>query len=152
MAGSDPSGGYVERLWPSPAMWLLVPLAALSGALMVGPYGVAVWATCALVAGVLATAGLVVASARVSVRDGKLTAGRAEIPTHFLGETSWARGQDASAERGTRLDARAFLMIRGWVDPVLKVSIEDADDPTPYWLISTRHPERLAQAIEAARP
>ena len=54
-------------------------------------------------------------------------------------------------QRGQLLDARAYLLIRGWVDPVLRVEVVDSDDPTPYWLLSTRHPESIAAAIAAAR-
>ena len=42
-------------------------------------------------------------------------------------------------------------MIRGWVDPVVRVGIEDPDDPVPYWLISTRRPEDLIRALDEAR-
>jgi hypothetical protein len=41
-------------------------------------------------------------------------------------------------------------MIRGWVSPVVTVEVLDAEDPTPYWLISTRKPEVLAAAIAKA--
>ena len=30
----------------------------------------------------------------------------------------------------------------------MKVQITDPADPAPYWLISTRHPERLAGAVQ----
>jgi len=29
------------------------------------------------------------------------------------------------------------------------VVLDDADDPTPYWLVSTRHPERLLSALRS---
>lgn len=150
MAEPVSSPAYTERLWPSPGMWLLVPLAALSGALMVAPYGAGVWVTCALIAGTLVTAAMIVASPSITVRDGILRAGRAQIPVYLLGEVRWAEGEEASAERGTQLDARAFLVIRGWVDPVVKVRIEDTNDPTPYWLVSTRRPRDLTRAIVTA--
>ena len=51
-------------------------------------------------------------------------------------------------ERGPSLDARAWLSIRGWVDPVVKVTLADEKDPTPYWLVSTRRPEDLKAARE----
>ena len=120
-------------------------------ALMVGPYGTAAWVVVGLIAGALVASGLVQASARIEVSQGRLRAGRAEIAVEHLGEISWARGEQARAERGPLLDARAFLVIRGWVDPVLKVEITDPQDPTPYWLLSTRHPERLAAALQASR-
>jgi hypothetical protein len=27
--------------------------------------------------------------------------------------------------------------------------LDDADDPTPYWLVSTRHPERVLSALRS---
>ena len=60
-------------------------------------------------------------------------------------------GEEARLERGQRLDARAYLLIRGWVDPVIKVELLDVNDPAPYWLISTRRPDAVAAAIERAR-
>jgi hypothetical protein len=52
--------------------------------------------------------------------------------------------------RGPGLDARAFLCLRGWVQTGARVRIDDPQDPTPYWLLSTRHPDRLAAALAAA--
>jgi hypothetical protein len=56
-------------------------------------------------------------------------------------------GKDAVAERGTRLDARAYLMLRGWIPGVARITLDDPTDPTPYWLVSTRDPEGLAAAL-----
>jgi hypothetical protein len=33
----------------------------------------------------------------------------------------------------------------------VRVPILDPADPAPYWVLSTRHPERLAAALEEAR-
>ncbi|MDX2025238.1 DUF3093 family protein, partial [Microcella sp.] len=52
--------------------------------------------------------------------------------------------------RGQRLDARAFLVLRPDIPAVLRVAVTDPDDPTPYWLLSTRRPEELAAAIAAS--
>jgi hypothetical protein len=62
-----------------------------------------------------------------------------------------ATGDAARIERGTGLDARAFLVIRGWIRDVVRVPITDVADPAPYWLVSTRHPEQLAAAINGSR-
>jgi hypothetical protein len=55
-------------------------------------------------------------------------------------------------ERGQRLDARAWLLIRGWISPVVKIEVLDAADPAPYWLVSTRKPDAVIDAINRARP
>jgi hypothetical protein len=32
---------------------------------------------------------------------------------------------------------------------VVRVNLDDPNDPTPYWLVSTRQPNRLAEALRA---
>ncbi len=71
-----------------------------------------------------------------------LVAGRARLPLPNVGEATGYTGTEATQQRGPKLDARAWLVIRGWISPVVKVDVLDASDPTPYWLVSTRHPRR----------
>lgn len=63
---------------------------------------------------------------------------------------SAARALDTEAARtasGTGLDARAFLVTRPWVKTSVRIDIDDVNDPTPYWLVSSRHPRELAAAL-----
>lgn len=138
---------YSERLWPSAGFWLVVPLAGVGVALSLWPVGPAVALSTAGVVLVLCVAGLVQASPRIVVTDGELRAGRAHVPLDLLGPVQGFVGEEARQERGPRLDARAFLVLRGWVDPVVRVGLTDPQDPTPYWLVSTRHPERLVATL-----
>ena len=39
------------------------------------------------------------------------------------------------------------MCIRGWIDPVVRSEITDPSDRTPYWLTSTRHPERIVEVL-----
>ena len=94
---------------------------------------------------------LVISSPRIEVTDAVLVAGRARIPLANVGDASGYTGAEATAERGVRLDARAWLVIRGWISPVVKVDVKDDDDPTPYWLVSTRHPRDLVAALNKAQ-
>ena len=48
-----------------------------------------------------------------------------------------------SAALGRQLDPAAYVVHRGWVGPMVLVVLDDVDDPTPYWLLSSRHPERV---------
>ncbi|GAA1697514.1 DUF3093 domain-containing protein [Microcella alkalica] len=142
---------YRERLWP--AAWMYVVIA------LIVPATLLVFTPISLVAGVItaivlvgAGVGLLLASApTIAVEGGALRAGRASIPLEMVGDGVPARTEEARHERGPGLDARAHLLLRGWVDPVLRVPILDPDDPAPYWLVSTRRPEELAAAIEAGR-
>ena len=144
---------YRERLIPGvgagialllllPAVYLVFLPLDLPGAV---PLLAAIAVTAAAEAVLFGTAPL------VEVADGSLRAGPARIPVALTGRTEAFRGAEATAARGTGLDARAFTLMRGWIDPVLRVELTDQDDPAPYWVVSTRRPERLAAALAAER-
>ena len=38
-------------------------------------------------------------------------------------------------------------MHRAWVGPMVLLVLDDPDDPTPYWLVSSRHPDRVLAAL-----
>jgi hypothetical protein len=142
---------YRERLRPAP--WVFVATA------LVIPASLLVFLAIEPVAGVFVAIGLygaivallLATTPSVEVADGELRAGRARIPLALVGAATAHRGAEATAERGVRLDARAWLLIRGWIDPVARIELVDPDDPTPYWLVSTRRPDELVAAIDAAR-
>jgi hypothetical protein len=141
---------YRERLWPSLGVWLVVPLLAVTAAVAVLPVSTT-WAVVAATAVVVALAGWAVrASLVVAVDDEHLVAGRARLPLRYVGEVEAWRGEEARAQRGPLLDARAHLVLRGWVGPVVTVRLTDPEDPTPYWVVSTRHPERLRDTLVGA--
>ena len=48
---------------------------------------------------------------------------------------------------GRQLDPAAYVVHRAWVGPMVLVVLDDADDPTPYWLVSCRHPDRVLSAL-----
>lgn len=140
---------YRERLWP--AWWVflstgLVIPAALMVFLPISPEA-GVIAAIVLYAGVVVV--LLATTATIEVDDRELRCGRARIPLEFVGDATAFRGDEAVAERGVRLDARAWLLLRGWIGPVIRIEITDPQDPTPYWIVSTRTPEALRDAIAA---
>jgi hypothetical protein len=47
-------------------------------------------------------------------------------------------------------DPAATTVVRGWIGPSVMVWLH-RPQPTPYWLVSTRHPDELAAAIQQAR-
>jgi hypothetical protein len=138
--------GVPLRWWALATMFLASMLLAF---LVATPAWVAVAGTAVLVALVL---GLFLAygAARVSVRDGVLTAGRARISLEHVGEVE---ALDAAATRllaGRDADARAYLLLRPYLQRAVRIGIDDPADPTPYWLVSTRRPDRLAAALRGA--
>ena len=48
---------------------------------------------------------------------------------------------------GVDADARAYLVTRPYLKHSVRVPVSDPDDPAPYWLVATRHPDRLARAL-----
>jgi len=140
---------YRERLWPAPWIGLIAALAIPASLLTFAPVNVVLGGVVGTVLA-LGVVGVAVASAPlITVSDGMLRAGAARVPLTLVGDTEVARGDDARLERGQRLDARAHLVLRPDIAPVLRVTLVDPDDPVPYWLLSTRRPEALAAAIEA---
>ncbi|MGW9267500.1 DUF3093 family protein, partial [Gordonia terrae] len=39
------------------------------------------------------------------------------------------------------------LVHRSWVKTMVLIVLDDPDDPTPYWLVSTRRPAELLAAL-----
>jgi hypothetical protein len=141
---------YRERLWP--ARWILVAtlLVIPASALVFAPLS---W-TLGIVTGVVLYAGCVglylLAGVPVEVTHDEFRAGRARIPRTFVAGATAFTGANATAQRGTELDARAWLLLRGGVPGVVRVEIDDPKDPTPYWLVSTRNPDRLVSELTGA--
>ncbi|TPW70877.1 DUF3093 domain-containing protein [Schumannella sp. 10F1B-5-1] len=141
---------YRERLSPTP--WLFVATALLIPAslLVFLPISMVAGVVAAVVSYGLAVVILLVTTPRLTVTETEFVAGRARLPREVVGEVSAHRGADATLQRGRELDARAWLLIRGWISPVVKVRLVDETDPTPYWLVSTRRPDELVAALTAA--
>ena len=138
---------YRERLWPAPWIGLIAALALPASLLTFAPINAVVGAVVGIVLA-LGVVGVAIASAPlITVDDGMLRAGSARIPLSHVGDTEPARGDAARLARGQQLDARAYIVLRPDISAVLRVDVTDPDDPTPYWLLSTRRPEALAAAI-----
>lgn len=142
---------YRERVWASAWVFVATALVIPASVLVFLPINLTVGVIVAIVL-YAACVGILLATAPViEVTDSHLVAGRARLPVRFIGEVAAYSGDDATLQRGQKLDARAWLMIRGWVDPIVKVDLTDPEDPTPYWVVSTRRPNAVLDAIATAR-
>lgn len=150
---ADGAREYSERL-TAPLRWFVqgtMLLATMWIALIVAvPLAVA-WLVTALLAAIGYALLLRLGSARVRVADGELQAGRARIPVSLLGAAEPLDAEHTRRVMGVDADVRAFLVVRPYLKQSVRVGLTDPDDPTPYWLISTRHPQRLAKALDSAR-
>jgi hypothetical protein len=147
-----PAGPYEERLRPPAWVWLAGWFLVLSlGVAVLAALGPAWAAAAVLLPGSAVTAGLLRWTAVVAVRDGELRAGPAHIPVRALGPAQALDAEQARRVRGPESDPAGFHLIRGWVSGGVLARVDDPGDPTPYWFVASRHPGRLAAAIEAAR-
>ena len=139
---------YRERLWPAPWVFIATALVIPASLLVFLPISTTAGIVCAIVlyGGIVVT--LLVTTPAVDVDDALFTAGRARLPRTAIARVTAFTGQEATAQRGTQLDARAWLLLRGWIPGLVKVQLDDPSDPTPYWLVSTRHPAKLAAALQ----
>jgi hypothetical protein len=142
---------YREKLWASAWVFLAMALVIPASLLVFWPINPLTGIVVAIVLYAGCAGILVLASPTLQLSDETFTAGRARLPLRFAGEATAYREPEATLQRGRLLDARAWLLLRGWVTPVVRIDVTDPQDPTPYWLVSTREPERLADAINAAR-
>jgi hypothetical protein len=144
---------YDERLGV-PLRWWTLATMFLATLLLAFLVATPVWVAL-LVTGVVSAAVVAVfvgyGGARVSVRDGVLTAGRARIDVSQLGEAVALSPDDTRLLAGREADARAYLLLRPYLRRAVRVEIADPADPTPYWLLSTRRPDGLVTALQTAR-
>jgi hypothetical protein len=138
---------YRERLWPAPWVFVATALVIPASLLVFLPISTTAGVVCAVVLYGAIVVILLVTTPVVEVDDALFTAGRARLPRGAIASVDSFTGADATAQRGTALDARAWLLLRGWIPGVVKVRLDDPSDPTPYWLVSTRHPAELAKAL-----
>lgn len=138
---------YKERVLPSLSFYaatLFVPLALF---FIILPFSESVPAIVALssVLSIFVISWLT--APLITLDTNNLRIGKTRIDKKFLGTATAVYKQDAFKERGSRLDIRAFTKFQVGIQQLVRVEINDEDDPTPYWLIATRNPEVLAAQI-----
>jgi hypothetical protein len=79
----------------------------------------------------------------------EIWAGPAHLPAGVVARSTTVPRSAKSAALGRQLDPAAFVVHRAWVGPMVLLVLDDPDDPTPYWLLSTRHPDRVLSALNS---
>ena len=79
----------------------------------------------------------------------ELWAGPAHLPVSAIARSAEIPRSAKSSALGRQLDPAAYVLHRGWIGPMLLLVLDDPDDPTPYWLVSCRHPERVLAALRS---
>jgi hypothetical protein len=140
---------YTERLRPSLWAWpaaLMVDL-IVGFEVLLGFERMPAWLPFAfllpLTAAVLLWAGRI----RVTVTADELRVDDARLPLTVISDVV---ALDAAGKRealGVGAHPLAFIIQRPWIGPAVQIVLDDPADPTPFWVISTRHPVELATAL-----
>lgn len=145
---------YRERQWVPWCWWLLAIFAALLTATQLGMNRSMWWFIGPLllfaVFGMwglwqLSSTSIVVERDQAGTRW--LRVGRAQLP-HTVVSRSLA--VPASAKRnamGRQLDPAAFVASKSWIKEMAMIVLDDPEDPTPYWLVSSKNPAQLLGAF-----
>ena len=67
----------------------------------------------------------------------------AHLPASVIARSAEVPRSAKSAALGRQLDPAAYVVHKAWVGPMVLLVLDDPDDPTPYWLISTKHPDKV---------
>ena len=142
---------FHERLTVPAVWWVLAGLFALSVLLAVGAYLGPVWGVGTTVATLLVAAALFASAAIViSVDTDQIRIGRASIEHAFIAGCRALDVEETRRRSGVEADARSHMVLRPYVKTAVEITLDDPDDPVPYWLVSTRNPNRLAAALQDA--
>lgn len=140
---------YAERLRLPWWMWLggLAVATLLAVEVWMGADGVRAWLPFVVFLPLAALGLWWLGRIRVAVQDGELRVDDARLPTRFVAD---AVPLDAAGRRevlGVGSHPLAFVVQRPWIPGAVQVVLDDPADPTPYWVVSSRDPERLAAAV-----
>ena len=146
---------YRERLWVPWWWWLVaaVPAAVFGAEVNMGVRTLPAWLPFLVLA--IAAVGVLLWLSRYEVRvvedssGVELWADEAHLPATVVRRSAAIPARAKSAALGRQLDPAAFVMHRPWVGPMALVVLDDPDDPTPYWLVSTRRPEKVLSALRS---
>ena len=83
----------------------------------------------------------------VEVTVDQLRVGRASIHRKFLGNIEVLSSEQMRQLRGPLADPAGYMALRFWIATGVKIEINDQNDPTPYWLVSSKKAQPLMAAL-----
>jgi hypothetical protein len=142
---------FRERLTVPIIWWALAGLFSLSVLVAVGAYLGPAWGLGTSVATLLVAAAIFGSAAIViSVEEQEVRVGRASIEHAYIATCRALNAEETRRRTGVEADARAHLVLRPYINATVEITLDDPEDPVPYWLVSTRQPQRLAAALQDA--
>ncbi|MBB2942377.1 hypothetical protein FB565_002090 [Actinoplanes lutulentus] len=140
---------HQERLrlpwWAWPAT--VVAGAIIATELTLGLPDIPGWPTYAVVIPLCLALMLPLNRLRVAVTPTEFQVDDARLPVAVISDVI---ALDAAGKRealGVGAHPSAFVVQRPWIGTAVQVLLDDPQDPTPYWVVSTRKPVELATAL-----
>jgi len=90
---------------------------------------------------------LLLSRPQVRVADGVLHVPGARAPLTAFGPPEVLEASELRLWMGPRADVRAWVATRPWLRTGVRLPVVDPEDETPYWIVGTRHPAALAEAV-----
>jgi hypothetical protein len=140
---------YRERVRPNFGTFIAVATLLPAVTLVSEPFDYRIGIAVGLILVMSIWAALFFLAPVIQVGSSHLTVARAKIPRNLLGNIEEIAKDQIFSERGPKLDPAAFKVFQGTVKTAIKISLNDPNDPTPYWIISTRKPAQLAEVLRA---
>ncbi|MBP6043212.1 MAG: DUF3093 domain-containing protein [Rhodoluna sp.] len=129
---------FLPNLLIAPSVWLVfAPINADLGLIL------SIVLTVASIALRLATTKTIV------LTNEELRIGKATLPRTVLAHALSIEPEAQFAERGPKLDSRAFLALKSGLPGLVKIAVSDQQDPTPYILVSTRRADEIVELLNA---
>ncbi|WJY65707.1 hypothetical protein CAQUA_04970 [Corynebacterium aquatimens] len=145
---------YKERQWVPWYWWLFaIAFAALLGAQMGNNRGIAYFiGAFAISAALLGWFLYSLSSTEIAVErdaDGTrwLVIGESNLPNTVVSRSMAVPYSAKQSALGPQLDPAAYLVHHSWVAEMVLLVLDDPEDPTPYWLVSSKNPEALLKAF-----
>jgi hypothetical protein len=148
MTNSSQIPPYTERVLPGLAYFASTSVIPVISYLVALPFGE--FLSCGIALGLEAIIVLlgVVNAPTIAISSTELTVGRAKIDRKYVSAVAAIPPSESFVARGRGLDPRAYVRFQFGVKCLVKISLNDANDPTPYWLVSTRNPELVLQRLK----
>jgi hypothetical protein len=138
---------YRERVRPNLGTFIAVATLLPAVTLVSEPFDYRIGIAVGLILVMSIWAALFFLAPVIQVGSSHLTVARAKIPRNLLGNIEEIAKDQIFSERGPKLDPAAHKVFQGTVKTAIKISLNDPNDPTPYWIISTRKPAQLAEVL-----
>jgi hypothetical protein len=145
MTKTSNSASYSERVFPGLSFFLATLFAPAALYLIVLAFD-DFWALITFVVSELAIIFLgLFAAPTLSLSSKTLSIGNVKIPTQYVKAITVVEASAQQSEKGPKLNPSAYVRFQVGVKGLLKVELNDPNDPTPYWLISSRTPDLIAK-------